>query len=29
MDDMRRECREDVKREVEVCCGVLCVVVMC
>ena len=24
MEDMRRQCREDVRREVEVCCCVLC-----
>ena len=29
MDDLRCECREDVQREVEVCCDKLCVVVMC
>ena len=29
MEDMRRECREDVRREVEVCCCVLCVLLVC
>ena len=24
LEDVRRECREDVRREVEVCCCVLC-----